>query len=102
MIFVILIGCLFVIFVALTVMLAVIDCEGCAMITGMIGIVLLITFIAVLCCWITAEYTAAVFNRKYGTSYTQEEFFWAGETIKSLVEGTYSRNTIDLKIEGLK
>ena len=41
--------------------------------------------------WNGAKQEAIILNAKYGTSYTQEDMFWAGNTIKFIIQGQRQR-----------
>lgn len=41
--------------------------------------------------WWSAKKDASFINKVYGTSYTQEELFWNGKDIKTMVIGNRSR-----------
>lgn len=49
--------------------------------------------------WRSAEVESNLYNQKYGTSYTQREFFWGGETIKSFLNGG-EQTTQNIRIDG--
>jgi hypothetical protein len=45
----------------------------------------------------SAEIEASLYNKKFGTSYTQREFFWSGHTIKSFLnEGKQETKNINI------
>jgi len=48
--------------------------------------------------YIGAAREAQVLNAKYGTAYTQDDLFWAGGTIKQIIEGPRQR----IDVTGIK
>jgi hypothetical protein len=66
------------------------------------GFFLLIAFCASVLAplwWFSAKNEAILYNQRLGTKYTTSQFFWAGETIKSLLnEG--KQTTQNLNING--
>lgn len=45
--------------------------------------------------WYGAEQSVKLINAKFGTSYTTEQYFWSGETIKTVIEGQKLRVKVE-------
>lgn len=65
--------------------------NGFGMVAALIGVLLSLAlavsiFLYVAMGWqrIAANYKADIINREYGTSYTAEEIFWAGDVIETI------------------
>jgi hypothetical protein len=68
---------------------------GIEMFLILVTVLSLIVFCIAVPRWIGAGHKAEIINRKLGTSYTQEEVFWAGRTIEMITEG--KRYRVDLE-----
>lgn len=63
-----------------------------------VGIIVSITGIVMLVCWLCAGVECRLYNQAFGTTYTQKEFFFAGDTIKLFINPG-KQHTIHLKTE---
>ena len=100
--FIVLLWVLIIVLTTGTIVLAILEFEIGPMITGILAGILLIFVLIFMWEWHASGMKAKVFNRKYETSYTAEEFYWAEDTIQSVVEGKLNRLQLggSLKIEG--
>ena len=63
------------------------------------GSLFIVGIILVSCAWVASGVNAKIYNDKFGTHYTQAEFFWCQTTIRSFVEGG-EQKTQNINING--
>jgi H+/Cl- antiporter ClcA len=51
-----------------------------------IAVVLMVILIYLTCSWMTCKHKMKLYNNAHGTNYTQEQFFWADETIREVTD----------------
>lgn len=60
-----------------------------------IDILIIVSLVAIVCllvsapiaAWTRAGIESKMYNQKFGTSYTQHDFFWSGDTVKLFLNG---------------
>ena len=68
-----------------------------------LGLLIIVAIVVCIPYFYTAKKTSSIecrlYNEKYGTNYTQDDFFWSGETIKKFLEGG-PQTTQNINIKG--
>ena len=58
--------------------------NGIAIFASVIAIFILCVYLVLLFPWIASEHKVKIINKEYGTTYTQEEVFFAFDVIKTI------------------